>query len=478
MQDYCSCNLVTPVMFDNNNSGNNETKYNKSERQITNNTPKIVVTNVETSEDEDERAILGSASNCIGGRAVACSNDLASFLNANQFHGTAPFFQTARNNVNLTTVSATSSSIESIVNSDASNDAFLNNNDYCTSLDRLSSSENMGEANGYSHFQPNLLQQSNGSVAVALNCNGNGCTIVTADATKMINSQPESLQRNIQTVSPITAPPEEFQRVKRPMNAFMVWSRSMRRKMAQEDPKLHNSEISKQLGEMWRKMSDEEKRPHIEEAKSLRSEHMRNHPDYKYRPRRKTNKINKKMKEYSNCSINVSSTAANTSPLISPLELQTVAVNAACRQNTMHSGLESLLNSAYLIDGNTGVEYANALRSSGQNAAILFQHQQHQLLANAIEFQNQQSSLYGHIQDPRFYVSATNPAVSRHQPTDELHHQHHLSGHHDLFFSPNGLINEQLLTKTYSNSNAELNDEKDNCRTNSGGQPNTGAIKQ
>ena len=68
----------------------------------------------------------------------------------------------------------------------------------------------------------------------------------------------------------------------------MICLQIERRKISVVDPTLHNSEISRMLGQRWRKLSDADRQPFIREAVRLRAKHGRDHPNYKFRPQRKS----------------------------------------------------------------------------------------------------------------------------------------------------------------------------------------------
>ena len=75
--------------------------------------------------------------------------------------------------------------------------------------------------------------------------------------------------------------------VRRPMNAFMVWSQQQRRQITAERPDMHNADISKRLGAVWKQLPDSTKQKYVKEAQRLRELHRLEFPSYKYQPRKK-----------------------------------------------------------------------------------------------------------------------------------------------------------------------------------------------
>ncbi|KAM9500869.1 SRY-box transcription factor 32 [Clarias gariepinus] len=116
-------------------------------------------------------------------------------------------------------------------------------------------------------------------------------------------SSPASAESELSCSSPETKPTPET-RVRRPLNAFIIWTKEERRRLAQLNPDLENTDLSKILGKTWKAMSLAEKRPYMQEAERLRVQHTIDHPNYKYRPRRR--KTNKRVAKMTSNETNVS----------------------------------------------------------------------------------------------------------------------------------------------------------------------------
>lgn len=103
------------------------------------------------------------------------------------------------------------------------------------------------------------------------------------DLEKIIAKKPLIPSTNENNETTETVPVD--MKIKRPLNAYMVFSGQRRRMLSESG--LRHSEISKELGRKWKELLQEEKVPYYQEADRLKEEHLRENPDYTYKPKRK-----------------------------------------------------------------------------------------------------------------------------------------------------------------------------------------------
>jgi len=125
----------------------------------------------------------------------------------------------------------------------------------------------------------------------------------------------EATEEELAAANGSANPDSPTPKVKRPMNAFLIFSVKRRRELSSQNPTLATSEISTILGDEWAKMDADLKNNFILQAQMLKNNFDREHPDYVYT--RRPNYTRKK-RRFSNRAVQDASPSASGSSLGSP----------------------------------------------------------------------------------------------------------------------------------------------------------------
>ncbi|VDN07955.1 unnamed protein product [Thelazia callipaeda] len=97
---------------------------------------------------------------------------------------------------------------------------------------------------------------------------GENVTIESSHASPL----PSSIyMHRIQSSSPL----DDHQFIRRPLNAYMIFTKQERKKLLALNPNMKMHEASRVMGEKWKSMSDKDKRQYFEASKQNRLDHKK-----------------------------------------------------------------------------------------------------------------------------------------------------------------------------------------------------------
>nr|XP_022338739.1 uncharacterized protein LOC111134191 isoform X2 [Crassostrea virginica] len=131
---------------------------------------------------------------------------------------------------------------------------------------------------------PNFQASHNGQIYLVTPDGGLRPAVKSSEA----NAEPENPEKkqstNIEYRNRGTNHINRNGKVKRPMNAFMLWAREFRGKLAEQMPNASNAEISVGLGQVWANLPTLEKQHFYLEAERVKNQHRRDFPGWVYQP--------------------------------------------------------------------------------------------------------------------------------------------------------------------------------------------------
>ncbi|XP_020282979.1 putative transcription factor capicua isoform X3 [Pseudomyrmex gracilis] len=108
--------------------------------------------------------------------------------------------------------------------------------------------------------------------------------VFEAEPTPPAEVEANANKRRSQSLSALQpqTPLKAKDRIRRPMNAFMIFSKRHRSVVHQRHPNQDNRTVSKILGEWWYALGPEEKQKYHELASEVKEAHFKAHPDWKW----------------------------------------------------------------------------------------------------------------------------------------------------------------------------------------------------